>query len=198
MIDMQNISKVYATESRQDACAEGFQPEGRGRRVRAMTGPSGSGKTTFLNVAGSAGDLRGGTYRIDGVDVRNIDDNGRSRFRNQKIGFIFQSFNLIPDLDIFENVGVPLRYRRMPAAERRKRVTERAGACRALQRAPSTCRRSCPEGSSSALAYRARAGWRATRHLRRRAARATSTRGWRNRSWSCWRKSIPPARPSSW
>jgi putative ABC transport system ATP-binding protein len=88
----------------------------------AVTGPSGSGKTTFLNIAGLLEELTGGEYLLDGVDVKQLDDRARSRLRNEKIGFIFQSFNLIPDLDLFDNVDVPLRYRRLTRGERRKRI----------------------------------------------------------------------------
>jgi putative ABC transport system ATP-binding protein len=90
----------------------------------AVTGPSGSGKTTFLNIAGLLEDFSGGEFFLDGIDVKGMDDNARSRLRNEKIGFIFQSFNLIPDLNIFDNVDVPLRYRGFNAAERKKRIDE--------------------------------------------------------------------------
>ncbi|HMN35693.1 MAG TPA: ABC transporter ATP-binding protein, partial [Chiayiivirga sp.] len=88
----------------------------------AVTGPSGSGKTTFLNIAGLLEEFTSGSYVLDGVDVKGLDDNARSKLRNRKIGFIFQSFNLIPDLNLFDNVDVPLRYRGMGAAERRQRI----------------------------------------------------------------------------
>ena len=91
----------------------------------AVTGPSGSGKTTFLNIAGLLESADGGSYRLDGADVGALDDDARSRIRNQKIGFIFQGFNLIPDLDVFDNVDVPLRYRGFGARDRRARI-ERA------------------------------------------------------------------------
>jgi putative ABC transport system ATP-binding protein len=90
----------------------------------AVTGPSGSGKTTFLNIAGLLEEFTGGEYWLDGVDVRGLNDNARSRLRNEKIGFIFQSFNLIPDLNLFDNVDVPLRYRGFAAADRKKRIEE--------------------------------------------------------------------------
>ncbi len=88
-------------------------------------GPSGSGKTTFLNVAGLLDTFEGGEYRLDGRDVSRLTDTQMSRIRNESIGFIFQSFNLIPDLDVFDNVDVPLRYRGLGGAERKKRI-ERA------------------------------------------------------------------------
>jgi putative ABC transport system ATP-binding protein len=88
----------------------------------AVTGPSGSGKTTFLNIAGLLEELTGGEYQLDGINIKQLDDRARSRLRNEKIGFVFQSFNLIPDLDLFDNVDVPLRYRRLTRGERRKRI----------------------------------------------------------------------------
>jgi putative ABC transport system ATP-binding protein len=87
-------------------------------------GPSGSGKTTFLSVAGLLDEFQDGSYRLDGEDVRHLPDHHLSRLRNQKIGFIFQSFNLIPDLDVFDNIDVPLRYRGLGSAERDRRIEE--------------------------------------------------------------------------
>jgi putative ABC transport system ATP-binding protein len=87
-----------------------------------VTGPSGSGKTTFLNIAGLLEPFDGGRYELAGTDVSGLSDSARARLRNEKIGFIFQSFNLIPSLNIYDNVDLPLRYRRMAAAERHKRV----------------------------------------------------------------------------
>ena len=87
-----------------------------------MTGPSGSGKTTFLNVAGLLESFDTGSYMLDGQDVSRLSDDQRSRLRNEKIGFIFQGFNLIPDLNIFDNVDVPLRYRRLAKKERDERI----------------------------------------------------------------------------
>jgi putative ABC transport system ATP-binding protein len=88
----------------------------------AVTGPSGSGKTTFLNIAGLLESPSGGVYELDGEDVSQLNDKQRSRIRNEKVGFIFQSFNLIPDLSLADNVDVPLRYRGWSGAERRKAV----------------------------------------------------------------------------
>jgi putative ABC transport system ATP-binding protein len=92
-----------------------------------VTGPSGSGKTTFLNIAGLLEEFTGGQYTLDGVNVKGLDDNARSRLRNEKIGFIFQSFNLIPDLNLFDNCDVPLRYRGMSAADRKLRIEDALG-----------------------------------------------------------------------
>jgi putative ABC transport system ATP-binding protein len=122
MLEMQNISKVYRTELVETHALRDFSLRvGEGEFV-AVTGPSGSGKTTFLNIAGLLESFSHGRYVLDGEDVSHLSDGQRSTIRNQKIGFIFQSFNLIPDLDVFDNVDVPLRYRRMPKAERRERI----------------------------------------------------------------------------
>jgi putative ABC transport system ATP-binding protein len=90
----------------------------------AVTGPSGSGKTTFLTIAGLLEAFSAGSYKLDGIDVSRMGDNERSRIRNQKIGFIFQAFNLIPDLNVLDNIEVPLRYRGYAGAERKKRAAD--------------------------------------------------------------------------
>jgi putative ABC transport system ATP-binding protein len=122
MLDMKNVAKVYRTDLIEThALSELSLHVGAGEFV-AIMGPSGSGKTTFLNVAGLLDTFERGTYVLDGQDVSRLSDDQMSRIRNQKIGFVFQSFNLIPDLDAFDNVDVPLRYRGLPGAERRARV----------------------------------------------------------------------------
>ena len=122
MLSMQNVSMVYRTESIETHALREFSLEvGEGDFV-SVTGPSGSGKTTFLNIAGLLEEFTSGSYKLDGNDTTSLGDAERSKLRNEKIGFIFQSFNLIPDLDIFDNVDVPLRYRGFKAAERKKRI----------------------------------------------------------------------------
>ena len=122
MLDMRQVSKVYRTELVETHALRSLDLQvGEGEFV-AVTGPSGSGKTTFLNIAGLLEDFTGGEYMLDGENVRCLSDDARSKLRNRKIGFIFQSFNLIPDLNLFDNVDVPLRYRGMGAAERRQRI----------------------------------------------------------------------------
>ena len=111
MLRMQNLSKIYRTHMIETHALRGFDIHVREGEFVAVTGPSGSGKTTFLNIAGLLEEFTGGDYLLDGVSVRGMDDNARSRLRNEKIGFIFQGFNLIPDLNLFDNVDVPLRYR---------------------------------------------------------------------------------------
>ena len=124
MLRMSRLSKVYRTHMIETHALRGLDIHVREGEFVAVTGPSGSGKTTFLNIAGLLEDFTGGEYWLDGVDTRGLDDNARSKLRNEKIGFIFQGFNLIPDLNLFDNVDVPLRYRRLPAAERRQRIEQ--------------------------------------------------------------------------
>ena len=124
MLVMKHLQKVYRTHLIETHALRDFSISvGEGEFV-AVTGPSGSGKTTFLNIAGLLEEFTGGEYWLDNVDVRGMDDNDRSRLRNEKLGFIFQSFNLIPDLNLFDNVDVPLRYRGFNAADRKRRIEE--------------------------------------------------------------------------
>lgn len=119
---MQNISMVYRTETVETHALRDFSLDVEEGEFVSVTGPSGSGKTTFLNIAGLLEGFTSGRYSLDGKDTTQLDDASRSRLRNEKIGFIFQSFNLIPELDIFDNVDVPLRYRGFDSAERRRRI----------------------------------------------------------------------------
>jgi putative ABC transport system ATP-binding protein len=124
MIHMENIKKIYRTEHIETHALSGFTLEiGEGEFVSVM-GPSGSGKTTFLNVSGLLDQFDEGRYMLDGVDVSRLSDRAMSRIRNEKIGFIFQTFNLIPDLNVFDNVDVPLRYRGLPGKIRREAIEE--------------------------------------------------------------------------
>ena len=122
MLRMTKLSKVYRTDSVETHALREFSLQVDEGEFVSVTGPSGSGKTTFLNIAGLLEEFSSGSYELDGRDVAGLDDRERSKLRNEKIGFIFQNFNLIPELDIFDNVDVPLRYRGFNAAERRKRI----------------------------------------------------------------------------
>lgn len=122
MLQMQKVSKVYRTDSVETHALREFSLTVSDGEFVSVTGPSGSGKTTFLNIAGLLEEFTEGKYELDGRDVSRLGDSERSRVRNEKIGFIFQSFNLIPELDVFDNVDVPLRYRGLKAAERRRRI----------------------------------------------------------------------------
>src|ERR1700722_9134841 len=124
MIELRSVSKIFRTDIVETYALREFGLSiGAGEFV-AITGHSGSGKTTLLNVAGLLEEFDDGTYLLDGEDVSTLSDNQRSHIRNQKIGFVFQGFNLIPNLNIFDNVDAPLQYRRLPAAERRRRIMD--------------------------------------------------------------------------
>jgi len=124
MLRMTNLSKVYRTHMIETHALRGFEIDVRQGEFVTVTGPSGSGKTSFLNIAGLLEEFTAGEYVLDGVNVKGLDDNARSRLRNEKLGFIFQGFNLIPDLNLYDNVDVPLRYRGFNAAERRRRIED--------------------------------------------------------------------------
>jgi putative ABC transport system ATP-binding protein len=124
MIHMQNIFKVYRTAHVETHALSSFSIDVAAGEFVSVMGPSGSGKTTFLNVAGLLDTFDEGIYCLDGVDVSELSDRQLSRIRNEKIGFIFQSFNLIPDLDVFDNVDVPLRYRGMKSKARKRAIEE--------------------------------------------------------------------------
>jgi len=124
MLSMSDITKTYRAELVETHALRSFSLEVDEGDFVAVTGPSGSGKTTFLNIAGLLESFDSGSYALDGASVEGLGDRDLSRLRNEKIGFIFQSFNLIPDLNVFDNVDVPLRYRGFGAAERRERIEE--------------------------------------------------------------------------
>src|SRR5437762_963641 len=122
MLRMRAVRKVYRTGLIETEAVAGLSVTVARGEFLAIMGPSGSGKTTFLSVAGLLDGFDEGQYDLDGEDVHDLPDGRLSRLRNQKIGFIFQSFNLIPDLDVFDNVDVPLRYRGLRASERAERI----------------------------------------------------------------------------
>ena len=124
MLQMTGLSKVYRTEVVETYALRDFSLTVKEGEFVAVTGPSGSGKTTFLTIAGLLEAATSGSYKLDGIEVAQLNDDERSRIRNQKIGFVFQAFNLIPDLNVCDNVEVPLRYRGMKAEERRQRVRQ--------------------------------------------------------------------------
>jgi putative ABC transport system ATP-binding protein len=124
MLKMTHLSKAYRTEVVETYALRDFSINVREGEFVAVTGPSGSGKTTFLTIAGLLEEFSGGEYLLDGADVRGLNDNQRSKLRNEKIGFIFQAFNLIADLNVYDNIEVPLRYRGLGAGERKRRIQD--------------------------------------------------------------------------
>jgi len=124
MLEMKNISKIFRTNLVETHALSDFSLTVNEGEFITITGPSGCGKTTFLNIAGLLETYTEGQYFLDGVDVTKLGDYQRAKLRNKKIGFIFQSFNLMPDLNLFDNIDVPLRYRGMKAAERKQRIND--------------------------------------------------------------------------
>jgi len=124
LIRMENISKVFLTDEVETHALSGVQMEVRKGEYVAIAGPSGSGKSTLLSIIGLLDSPSDGEYVLNTNQVANLNVNQRSRIRNREIGFIFQSFNLIGDLTVYENVELPLTYRGMSGAERKKRVLE--------------------------------------------------------------------------
>src|SRR3954464_7391091 len=124
MIVMSGIRKTFRDGLRAMEVLSDFTLHVKPGEFVSIMGPSGSGKTTFLNIAGLLDEFDSGEYRLAGTDVRKLSDDAQSRLRNQHIGFVFQSFNLIHDLDVRDNVSVPLRYRKMSSSERRRRVDD--------------------------------------------------------------------------
>jgi len=124
MLKMNKVSKTYRTDTVETHALREFSLTVDEGEFVSVTGPSGSGKTTFLNIAGMLEELSSGSYELDGRDISKLNDKERSKVRNEKIGFIFQSFNLIPELDIFDNVDVPLRYRGFDTSERGRRIEQ--------------------------------------------------------------------------
>jgi putative ABC transport system ATP-binding protein len=122
MLSMKNVCKVFRIENIETHALRDFDLEVAEGDFLAVAGPSGSGKTTFLNIAGLLETFTSGEYWLDGKEISKLSDKEMSAIRNTKIGFIFQGFNLLPDLNLFDNVDVPLRYQRLPAAERKERI----------------------------------------------------------------------------
>ena len=124
MLSMKKIEMVYRADMVETYALRNFNLEVNDGEFVAVTGPSGSGKTTFLNIAGLLEEPTSGSYELDGKSAGKLSDKERSKIRNEKVGFIFQSFNLMPDLNIFDNVDVPLRYRGFSRAKRKKLIEE--------------------------------------------------------------------------
>ncbi len=124
VLEMRHVDKHFRSGEIQTYALKDFSLDIAEGDFVAVEGPSGAGKTTFLNVAGLLDTLDAGSYSLVGNDVSKLSDRERSLIRNRQIGFIFQGFNLIPDLSAAKNVELPLRLRGMPAKERKRRVGE--------------------------------------------------------------------------
>jgi len=124
LIRLEGLTKVFYTDEVETHALSGIHLEiGKGEYV-AISGPSGCGKSTLLSILGLLDSPTDGTYTLDEKPVQSLNLSERARIRNREIGFIFQSFNLIGDLTVYENVELPLTYRGMKSSERRDRVTQ--------------------------------------------------------------------------
>jgi putative ABC transport system ATP-binding protein len=122
LIRLEGITKVFYTDEMETHALAEVHLEIREGEYVAIGGPSGCGKTTLLSILGLLDTPTGGKYTLAGQPVESLSASDRARVRNRQIGFIFQAFNLIGDLTVYENVELPLTYRGMPSAERRERV----------------------------------------------------------------------------
>jgi putative ABC transport system ATP-binding protein len=124
LIRLQNISKVFLTDEVETRALNGVNLEIKNGEFVSIAGPSGCGKSTLLSILGLLDSPNEGAYWIHNDEVENLSLSDRTRIRNREIGFVFQAFNLIGDLTVYENVELPLTYRSMAAAERKQRVHE--------------------------------------------------------------------------
>ncbi|NIR46764.1 MAG: ABC transporter ATP-binding protein, partial [Gemmatimonadetes bacterium] len=124
LITLKGVKKVFYTEEVETHALADVHLNIKEGEYVAIAGPSGCGKTTLLSILGLLDTPTGGEYLLDDQPVANLTASQRARIRNQHIGFIFQAFNLIGDLTVYENVELPLTYRGMPGGERKRRVEE--------------------------------------------------------------------------
>jgi putative ABC transport system ATP-binding protein len=140
LIRLDGVTKVFYTDEVETHALSGVHLEIKNGEFLSIAGPSGCGKSTLLSILGLLDSPTEGDYWINKQPVANLTLSDRTRIRNREIGFIFQAFNLIGDLTVFENVELPLTYRSMPSAERKKRVQEvleRVGMAHRMKHYPS-------------------------------------------------------------
>jgi putative ABC transport system ATP-binding protein len=124
LIKLEAITKVFYTDEVETHALSGVHLDIRQGEYVSIAGPSGCGKSTLLSILGLLDTPTEGCYVLNDQDVSRLDHAARARIRNREVGFIFQSFNLIGDLTVYENVELPLTYRRIPTAERKQRANE--------------------------------------------------------------------------
>ena len=123
MIKVTDLSKVFRTEEIETTALDKVSFEIKDGEFVAIMGPSGCGKSTLLNIIGLLDNPTGGSYEFQGTEVSRLKERERTRSRKGNIGFVFQSFNLIDELNVYENVELPLRYLNIRASERKRKVT---------------------------------------------------------------------------
>ncbi|HHY90456.1 MAG TPA: ABC transporter ATP-binding protein [Clostridiales bacterium] len=124
MIRIQNLNKVYTTGTIQVAALKGVNMEIKPKEFVSIMGPSGSGKSTLMNILGCLDRPSSGSYELDGEKIENLNDVQLAAIRNKKIGFVFQSFHLLPRITALRNVELPMIYAGVPPKERRQRASE--------------------------------------------------------------------------
>ena len=124
VIHLEGLTKVFMTDEVETHALEGIDLEIKRGEFISISGPSGCGKSTLLSIVGLLDSPSQGSYYLNGTPVQDLSMSDRARVRNREIGFIFQAFNLIGDLTVYENVELPLTYRGMLSSERKKRVIE--------------------------------------------------------------------------
>ncbi len=124
MIKVTDLCKVFRTEEIETTALDNVSFEIKKGEFVAIMGPSGCGKSTLLNILGLLDNPTSGSYELLGQEVARLKEKDRTRFRKGNIGFVFQSFNLIDELNVYENVELPLRYLNISASERKQRVTD--------------------------------------------------------------------------
>ena len=140
LIGLDGVTKVFVTDEVETHALAGIHLHLKKGEYLSIAGPSGCGKSTLLAILGLLDSPTDGSYILNGKPVQNLKLSERARIRNREIGFIFQAFNLIGDLTVYENVELPLTYRGMPSAERKKRVhdaLERVGMSHRIKHYPS-------------------------------------------------------------
>ena len=124
LIQLEGVTKVFYTDEVETHALSGIHLQIKKGEYLSIAGPSGCGKSTLLSILGLLDSPTDGKYTLNGTEVEDLSLSQRTRIRNREIGFIFQAFNLIGDLNVYENVELPLTYRGMPSAERKQRVQE--------------------------------------------------------------------------
>jgi len=124
VIKMRDVRKIYRSTTIEYEALRGVDLDITAGEFVSIMGPSGSGKTTLMNIIGLLDDLSGGSYELQGINASQLNDNNRAMIRNRTIGFIFQAFNLLPQMNLIDNVALPMLYAGVSTRERRERARE--------------------------------------------------------------------------